>query len=108
MDRITINLLLDFDLTIYLCVHCIALQAYSDWLYVVPWGLYKALIWTKEKFNSPVMLIGENGIHIYICTACSSIILSVTQINDLVSSSVQELTSLEMRPCRSLCTTSSG
>jgi hypothetical protein len=24
MDRITINLLLDFDLTIYMCVHCIA------------------------------------------------------------------------------------
>ena len=37
------------------------MQGYSDWLYVVPWGLYKALIWTKEKFNNPIMLIGENG-----------------------------------------------
>jgi beta-glucosidase len=37
------------------------MQAYSDWLYIVPWGLYKALIWTKEKFNNPVMLIGESG-----------------------------------------------
>ncbi|XP_066377972.1 beta-glucosidase 38-like [Miscanthus floridulus] len=37
-------------------------RAYSDWLYIVPWGLYKALIWTKEKFNNPVMLIGESGI----------------------------------------------
>uniref|UniRef100_K3ZD93 Uncharacterized protein n=1 Tax=Setaria italica TaxID=4555 RepID=K3ZD93_SETIT len=37
-------------------------KGYSDWLYVVPWGLYKALLWTKEKFNNPVMLIGENGI----------------------------------------------
>nr|CAB3465779.1 unnamed protein product [Digitaria exilis] len=37
-------------------------KGYSDWLYVVPWGLYKALLWTKEKFNNPLMLIGENGI----------------------------------------------
>jgi hypothetical protein len=37
------------------------LQAYSDWLYVVPWGIYKAVIWTKEKFNNPVIIIGENG-----------------------------------------------
>ncbi|KAL6643472.1 hypothetical protein ACP70R_018238 [Stipagrostis hirtigluma subsp. patula] len=37
-------------------------KGYSDWLYVVPWGIYKAVIWTKEKFNNPVIIIGENGI----------------------------------------------
>ncbi|XP_062202826.1 beta-glucosidase 38-like isoform X2 [Phragmites australis] len=37
-------------------------KAYSDWLYVVPWGIYKAVMWTKEKFNNPVIIIGENGI----------------------------------------------
>ncbi|GJN32332.1 hypothetical protein PR202_gb20832 [Eleusine coracana subsp. coracana] len=37
-------------------------KAYSDWLYVVPWGIYKAVMWTKEKFNNPVIIIGENGV----------------------------------------------
>lgn len=37
------------------------MQAYSNWLYVVPWGFYKAVTYVKEKYNNPVIIIGENG-----------------------------------------------
>ncbi|ONI16621.1 hypothetical protein PRUPE_3G110900 [Prunus persica] len=37
------------------------LQAASDWLYVYPKGLYDLVLYTKEKYNDPIMYITENG-----------------------------------------------
>jgi beta-glucosidase len=36
-------------------------QAYSKWLYVVPWGFYKAVMHVKDKYRNPLIIIGENG-----------------------------------------------
>nr|CAD1838413.1 unnamed protein product [Ananas comosus var. bracteatus] len=36
-------------------------RAHSDWLYIVPWGLYKAVTYIKENYGSPIMLLSENG-----------------------------------------------
>lgn len=37
------------------------LQAYSDWLYNVPWGMYKALMYIKEHYGNPTVMLSENG-----------------------------------------------
>ncbi|CAL5211486.1 unnamed protein product [Lathyrus oleraceus] len=37
----------------------------SDWLYVYPKGLRDFLIYTKEKYNNPLIYITENGINEY-------------------------------------------
>jgi beta-glucosidase/6-phospho-beta-glucosidase/beta-galactosidase len=37
------------------------LQAYSYWLYNVPWGLYKAIIYIKEHYGNPPVILSENG-----------------------------------------------
>lgn len=37
------------------------MQAHSTWLYIVPWGLYKALNYVKEHYKNPVMILSENG-----------------------------------------------
>ena len=37
-------------------------KANSDWLYVVPWGLYKALMYVKERYGNPTVILSENGI----------------------------------------------
>ncbi|XP_021826745.1 cyanogenic beta-glucosidase-like [Prunus avium] len=34
-----------------------------DWLYVYPKGLYEVLLYTKEKYNNPVIYITENGMN---------------------------------------------
>ncbi|TVU33792.1 hypothetical protein EJB05_15600 [Eragrostis curvula] len=36
-------------------------RAHSDWLYIVPWGLYKAVTYVKEKYGNPTMFLSENG-----------------------------------------------
>ncbi|XP_015966955.1 beta-glucosidase 44 [Arachis duranensis] len=36
-------------------------KAYSYWLYNVPWGLYKALIYIKERYGNPTVILSENG-----------------------------------------------
>ncbi|XP_072960364.1 beta-glucosidase 1-like [Typha angustifolia] len=36
-------------------------RAHSDWLYIVPWGLYKAVTYVKENYGSPTMFLSENG-----------------------------------------------
>ncbi|XP_065850961.1 beta-glucosidase 44-like isoform X2 [Euphorbia lathyris] len=36
-------------------------KANSDWLYDVPWGFYKALMYIKERYGNPTMIITENG-----------------------------------------------
>ncbi|WCJ42057.1 beta glucosidase 43 [Euphorbia peplus] len=33
----------------------------SYWLYDVPWGLYKALIYIKEHYGNPTVILSENG-----------------------------------------------
>ncbi|ONI01348.1 hypothetical protein PRUPE_6G134900 [Prunus persica] len=36
-------------------------QAASNWLYVYPKGLYDLVLYTKKKYNNPIMYITENG-----------------------------------------------
>ncbi|XAR63947.1 Beta-glucosidase [Bertholletia excelsa] len=35
--------------------------AYSYWLYIVPWGLYKAVSYIKERYGNPPIILSENG-----------------------------------------------
>ena len=37
------------------------LQAASDWLYVYPKGIHDLVLYTKEKYNDPLIYITENG-----------------------------------------------
>ncbi|KAK3034899.1 hypothetical protein RJ639_033262 [Escallonia herrerae] len=34
----------------------------SDWLYIYPQGIYKALVYLKERYNDPLIYITENGV----------------------------------------------
>ncbi|KAJ1378835.1 Glycoside hydrolase family 1 [Sesbania bispinosa] len=43
----------------------IGLNVASDWLYVYPRGIRDILIYTKEKYNNPLIYITENGINEY-------------------------------------------
>ncbi|XP_034219429.1 beta-glucosidase 12-like [Prunus dulcis] len=36
-------------------------RAASDWLYIYPKGLYDLILYTKKKYNDPVIYITENG-----------------------------------------------
>ncbi|KAL9291807.1 putative beta-glucosidase [Arabidopsis thaliana] len=36
-------------------------RAHSEWLYNVPWGMYKALMYIKERYGNPTMILSENG-----------------------------------------------
>ncbi|XP_042066161.1 beta-glucosidase 44-like isoform X2 [Salvia splendens] len=36
-------------------------RAHSYWLYIVPWGLYKAVKYVKEHYGNPTMILAENG-----------------------------------------------
>ncbi|KAF8378640.1 hypothetical protein HHK36_029989 [Tetracentron sinense] len=36
-------------------------KAYSYWLYDVPWGMYKALTYVKERYQNPTVILSENG-----------------------------------------------
>ncbi|KAF7819953.1 beta-glucosidase 44-like [Senna tora] len=36
-------------------------RAYSYWLYNVPWGMYKALMYIKERYGNPTVILSENG-----------------------------------------------
>lgn len=36
-------------------------RAASEWLYIVPWGLYKVLMWITERYGQPPIIITENG-----------------------------------------------
>ncbi|KAK6147450.1 hypothetical protein DH2020_018362 [Rehmannia glutinosa] len=38
-------------------------QAGSEWLIIVPYGIYKLLVHTKEKYNDPIIHITENGVN---------------------------------------------
>jgi beta-glucosidase len=37
------------------------MQIASDWLYVYPRGIRDLLLYTKEKYNNPLVYITENG-----------------------------------------------
>lgn len=36
-------------------------SAHSTWLYDVPWGLYKCIMYIKERYENPTIIISENG-----------------------------------------------
>ncbi|KAH9292851.1 hypothetical protein KI387_041964, partial [Taxus chinensis] len=36
-------------------------RANSEWLYIVPWGLYKAVMYIKDNYENPTLIITENG-----------------------------------------------
>ncbi|KAJ3683839.1 hypothetical protein LUZ60_014066 [Juncus effusus] len=36
-------------------------QANSYWLYIVPWGIHKAVKYVKETYNNPTIILAENG-----------------------------------------------
>jgi beta-glucosidase/6-phospho-beta-glucosidase/beta-galactosidase len=36
-------------------------RAKSEWLYSVPQGLHDALVWIKDNYNNPIVIITENG-----------------------------------------------
>ena len=42
----------------------VLVQAASDWLYVYPRGIRDLLLYTKTKYNNPLMYITENGSYI--------------------------------------------
>ena len=37
-------------------------QADSEWLRVVPWGLRKLLVWIDQRYNHPDIYVLENGV----------------------------------------------
>ncbi|KAL2481860.1 Beta-glucosidase 17 [Abeliophyllum distichum] len=37
-------------------------QAASSWLHIVPWGIYKVMLFIQEKYNDPIIYITENGV----------------------------------------------
>lgn len=39
------------------------MQAYSYWLYNVPWGLHKAMMYIKERYGNPTVILAENGMN---------------------------------------------
>ncbi|KAL5131037.1 Beta-glucosidase 24 [Glycine soja] len=43
----------------------IGIKIASDWLYVYPRGIRDLLLYTKEKYNNPLIYITENGINEY-------------------------------------------
>ncbi|KAG9448973.1 hypothetical protein H6P81_008938 [Aristolochia fimbriata] len=36
-------------------------RANSFWLYIVPWGIYKAVTYVKERYQNPTVILSENG-----------------------------------------------
>ncbi|KAK1265103.1 Beta-glucosidase 44 [Acorus gramineus] len=36
-------------------------RAYSYWLYIVPWGMYKAMTYIKDHYENPTIILSENG-----------------------------------------------
>nr|KJB16857.1 hypothetical protein B456_002G251100 [Gossypium raimondii] len=36
-------------------------RAHSEWLYEVPWGMYKAVTYVKKRYGSPNIILSENG-----------------------------------------------
>lgn len=51
----------DKDLNVTVSVDSEWIRAKSSWLYSVPEGLYHLLLWIKQRYNSPLIYITENG-----------------------------------------------
>ena len=47
----------------YVTVNSLIVQANSYWLYIVPWGINKAVNYVKETYENPTMILAENGTH---------------------------------------------
>ncbi|KAF5730321.1 beta-glucosidase 44-like [Tripterygium wilfordii] len=45
----------------FACKTIVSILAYSYWLYNVPWGMYKALMYIKEHYGNPTVILSENG-----------------------------------------------
>uniref|UniRef100_H2YY92 beta-glucosidase n=1 Tax=Ciona savignyi TaxID=51511 RepID=H2YY92_CIOSA len=56
------NNLSQFNQFLTFCTFTIWLSSASTWLYQVPWGIRKLLIWIKRTYGDPVIYITENGI----------------------------------------------
>lgn len=41
------------------------LKGDPSWLYCVPWGMRKILVWLKEHYNDPEIIITENGFSVH-------------------------------------------
>lgn len=39
-------------------------RADSDWLYVVPWGIQKVILYITERYNPPSIIVTENGVDV--------------------------------------------
>jgi len=39
-------------------------RADSDWLFVVPWGIYRNLRWIADRYDNPPIYITENGVSV--------------------------------------------
>lgn len=49
------------------------MQANSGWLYIVPWGINKAVTYVKENYGNPYMFLSENGIEILLLLIISRV-----------------------------------
>lgn len=38
------------------------LRSGSTWLYEVPWGMRKLLVWIRDRYENPEVIITENGV----------------------------------------------
>ncbi|KAL6010915.1 Beta-glucosidase 44 [Asimina triloba] len=52
---------MDWHLNVWIVVTFEHLQAHSYWLYIVPWGMYKAVTYIKEHYGNPTVILSENG-----------------------------------------------
>lgn len=46
------------DYTVHVIYH---LQAASEWLFIVPWGIGKTLVWLTQRYENPPLFVTENG-----------------------------------------------
>ncbi|PON65504.1 Glycoside hydrolase [Parasponia andersonii] len=59
---VPINTGYEYFLSTQVTIQGLASQAASDWLYIYPKGIEDLLLYTREKFNNPVIYITENGV----------------------------------------------
>jgi hypothetical protein len=56
----------------------LSLQENSDWIYIMPWGLYKAVTYVKEKYDKhflcDMLLLLPGGRGVFTCQQKSSVI----------------------------------
>ena len=85
-----------------------AVQADSEWLYVVPWGLRKLLVWIHKRYNGPDIYVLENGVD---CPKESSVPLpgqSYLPLQFLLSKDQRQHPSWECKGAAVSCVCASG